>query len=88
MNDHREAEPVAVVGMRGRVPGADDLDQFWQNLAEGVESITLLTPDEMRPPGFRIPSLSCPDTSTQRRFSATSTGSTPVSSASRRVTRR
>ena len=31
---------VAVVGMSGRFPGARDLDQFWSNLANGVESIT------------------------------------------------
>ena len=31
---------IAVVGMSGRFPGARDLDQFWSNLANGVESIT------------------------------------------------
>ena len=45
-------EPIAIVGMRGRFPGADDLDQFWRNLAEGVESITLLSPDDMRAAGI------------------------------------
>lgn len=45
------AEPIAIVGMRGRFPGAEDLDQFWQNLAEGLESITPLTPDDMRSAG-------------------------------------
>lgn len=46
------AEPIAIVGMRGRFPGANDLDQFWHNLANGVESITTLTPDEMRAAGI------------------------------------
>ena len=41
------AEPIAIIGMRGRVPGADDLDRFWHNLAEGVESITRLSPEDM-----------------------------------------
>jgi acyl transferase domain-containing protein/SAM-dependent methyltransferase len=45
------AEPVAIIGMRGRVPGADDLDRFWQNLAEGVESITPLSAEDMRSAG-------------------------------------
>lgn len=36
--DHR----VAIVGMAGRFPGADDLEQFWDNLRAGRESITLL----------------------------------------------
>ena len=32
-------EDVAVVGMSCRFPGAHDLDQFWQNLLNGVDSI-------------------------------------------------
>ncbi len=44
-------EPIAIIGMRCRFPGANDLDQFWKNLAEGVESIAVLTPDEMRAAG-------------------------------------
>jgi len=31
---------IAVVGMAGRFPGARNLDEFWHNLVEGVESIT------------------------------------------------
>ncbi|MEA2506704.1 MAG: hypothetical protein QOH48_1322 [Actinomycetota bacterium] len=45
------SEPIAIVGMRGRFPGAEDLDGFWRNLAEGVESITPLSPDDMRASG-------------------------------------
>ncbi|MFD8789132.1 type I polyketide synthase, partial [Kitasatospora sp. NPDC059599] len=30
---------IAVIGMAGRFPGAADLDGFWQNLADGVESV-------------------------------------------------
>ncbi|MBU6400060.1 MAG: SDR family NAD(P)-dependent oxidoreductase, partial [Verrucomicrobia bacterium] len=32
-------DPVVVVGMSGRFPGAPDLDAFWRNLAGGVDSI-------------------------------------------------
>ncbi|MEU3190965.1 SDR family NAD(P)-dependent oxidoreductase [Streptomyces sp. NPDC006992] len=35
---HR-AEPVAVIGMAGRYPGAADLDGFWTNLLGGVDSV-------------------------------------------------
>ena len=28
-------EPIAIIGMRGRFPGANDLDQYWMNLAKG-----------------------------------------------------
>jgi acyl transferase domain-containing protein/SAM-dependent methyltransferase len=44
-------EPIAIIGMRGRFPGADDLDQYWHNLAEGVESISILSPEQMRAAG-------------------------------------
>jgi acyl transferase domain-containing protein/SAM-dependent methyltransferase/acyl carrier protein len=42
---------IAIIGMRGRYPGAGDLEQFWENLAGGKESITRLSPDEMRAAG-------------------------------------
>ena len=45
-------EPIAIIGMRGRFPGADTLDAYWKNLAEGVESITVLTQEEMRAAGI------------------------------------
>lgn len=32
-------DAVAIVGMALRFPGADDLDTFWRNLLDGVESI-------------------------------------------------
>jgi acyl transferase domain-containing protein/acyl carrier protein len=38
---------IAIVGMAGRFPGARDLDQFWRNLAEGTESITRLSDQEI-----------------------------------------
>ncbi|WP_251092324.1 non-ribosomal peptide synthetase/type I polyketide synthase [Streptomyces sp. Caat 7-52] len=39
-------EPIAVVGMSGRFPGAADVGAFWENLCDGVESITQLGPVE------------------------------------------
>jgi acyl transferase domain-containing protein len=41
-------EGVAIIGMAGRFPGADNAEQFWQNLCEGVESIKAFGPDEDR----------------------------------------
>ncbi|NMO19517.1 SDR family oxidoreductase [Pyxidicoccus fallax] len=32
-------QDIAIIGMTGRFPGAPDLDTFWRNLREGVESI-------------------------------------------------
>ena len=31
---------IAIIGMAGHFPGAKNLEQFWQNLVNGVESIT------------------------------------------------
>lgn len=31
--------PVAIVGMACRLPGADDIEQFWSNLRQGVSSL-------------------------------------------------
>ncbi len=43
------ADGVAVVGMSGRFPGAPNLDVLWENLCNGVESITRFTRDELDP---------------------------------------
>jgi phthiocerol/phenolphthiocerol synthesis type-I polyketide synthase E len=45
-------DPIAIIGMRGRFPGANDLDQYWENLAAGIESIEVLTAEEMRASGI------------------------------------
>ena len=36
---------IAMVGMAGRFPGADDLDELWRNLAGGVDAITEIPPE-------------------------------------------
>ena len=33
---------IAVIGMAGRFPGAADLEAFWQNLANGIDSISVV----------------------------------------------
>ncbi|MGB3789815.1 MAG: beta-ketoacyl synthase N-terminal-like domain-containing protein, partial [Phormidesmis sp.] len=43
----RQASDIAVIGMAGRFPGAPNLEIFWQNLKDGVESITFFTDEEM-----------------------------------------
>ncbi|MFG2104547.1 SDR family NAD(P)-dependent oxidoreductase [Micromonospora echinaurantiaca] len=39
-------EPIAIVGMAARLPGAADVNEFWRNLVDGVESSTELTREE------------------------------------------
>ena len=38
---------IAIIGMSGRFPGAPSVQAFWQNLRDGVESITSLTDEEL-----------------------------------------
>ena len=43
---------IAIVGMGGRFPGAKNIDEFWNNLQQGRESITRLTEDELLDSGI------------------------------------
>lgn len=45
-NDH-----IAIVGMACRFPGANSPGEFWENLANGVESITWLTDQDLTDSG-------------------------------------
>ena len=38
---------IAIIGMSGRFPGAKDIETFWENLREGVESISQLSDEEL-----------------------------------------
>ena len=38
---------IAVVGMAAHFPGAADIAQYWANLRDGVESIRVLSDDEL-----------------------------------------
>ncbi|MCP5047310.1 MAG: amino acid adenylation domain-containing protein, partial [bacterium] len=42
---------VAVIGMAGRFPGAGDIDAFWDNLKNGVESVSYLDEAELETVG-------------------------------------
>src|SRR5262245_58587652 len=46
------AESIAIIGMSGRFPGARNLDGFWQNLRDGVESILRFSEEEIRLAGI------------------------------------
>jgi acyl transferase domain-containing protein/acyl carrier protein len=41
-------EAVAIVGMGARFPGAANVQEFWRNLAQGVESLSHFTDDQLK----------------------------------------
>src|SRR5256884_2916312 len=51
---------IAIVGMSGRFPGARNLDEFWHNLAGGIESIARLSDQEMLESGVPVSYLNHP----------------------------
>jgi acyl transferase domain-containing protein/acyl carrier protein/SAM-dependent methyltransferase/NADP-dependent 3-hydroxy acid dehydrogenase YdfG len=40
-----DAEPIAIVGISGVMPGSEDLEAFWQNLAAGKDLVTEIPAD-------------------------------------------
>jgi acyl transferase domain-containing protein len=41
------SENIAIIGMSGRFPGAKDVQQFWQNLVNGTDSISRFGENEL-----------------------------------------
>ncbi|HKO58210.1 MAG TPA: SDR family NAD(P)-dependent oxidoreductase, partial [Thermoanaerobaculia bacterium] len=41
-------KPIAIVGMSGVMPQSDDLDEFWENLRDSKDLVTLIPPDRFR----------------------------------------
>ncbi|MBW4666572.1 MAG: KR domain-containing protein [Cyanomargarita calcarea GSE-NOS-MK-12-04C] len=44
---YESIEGIAIIGMVGRFPGAINIQSFWQNLQNGVESLSLFTDEEL-----------------------------------------
>jgi acyl transferase domain-containing protein/surfactin synthase thioesterase subunit/acyl carrier protein len=51
MAEQYTGNEIAIVGMAGRFPGANDLETFWQNLRAGRESIVQLSDEQLRQAG-------------------------------------
>jgi len=47
MDEKRTGLEVAVIGMAGKFPGAANIDEFWENLKQGKESITFFSNEEL-----------------------------------------
>jgi acyl transferase domain-containing protein/acyl carrier protein len=44
---HQTGLEIAIIGMAGRFPGAQTIDEFWRNLRDGVESISTFSDAEL-----------------------------------------
>ena len=60
MTDASDSD-IAIVGMAIRVPGANDPEQFWANLAAGVESVQTYTDAELMAKGVTPGTLADPN---------------------------
>ncbi len=47
MENYESMEEIAIIGMAGRFPGAKNLEEFWQNLQAGLESMSVVTDEEL-----------------------------------------
>lgn len=54
-------QPIAIIGMAGRFPGAEDMDAFWHNLSHGVESISFFSDEELLAAGVEPEYLQDPN---------------------------
>jgi acyl transferase domain-containing protein len=51
---------IAIVGMSGRFPGARNVQEFWHNLAQGIESIARFSDQELLDSGVPASCLNNP----------------------------
>jgi acyl transferase domain-containing protein len=45
--DRWSGAEIAIIGMAGRFPGAPNVKKFWDNLRDGVDSLTVFTDEEL-----------------------------------------
>jgi amino acid adenylation domain-containing protein len=58
---HQASNDIAIIGMSCRFPGAPDVETFWQNLQNGVESITFFTDEILVSSGVDSVTLNNPN---------------------------
>ncbi|MDZ8079256.1 MAG: SDR family NAD(P)-dependent oxidoreductase [Nostoc sp. DcaGUA01] len=67
MNNYQELDnfddidEIAIIGITGRFPGANNVDKFWENLRDGVESISRFTDEELLAAGVEATLLNDPN---------------------------
>jgi phthiocerol/phenolphthiocerol synthesis type-I polyketide synthase E len=54
-------EPIAVVGMACRLPGARDIEEYWRVLAAGQETVSFFSEEQLRAAGVSEKDIADPD---------------------------
>lgn len=52
MNGEQQLEGIAIIGMAGRFPGAQSVEEFWANLVAGRESISFFNDEDLAASGL------------------------------------
>ncbi|MGK3998768.1 type I polyketide synthase [Sorangium sp. So ce1024] len=60
-SEPRAGLEIAIIGMAGRFPGAPDVATLWRNLCAGVESVAVLSEDELLAAGVDPALIARPD---------------------------
>ncbi|WP_193197111.1 type I polyketide synthase [Nostoc sp. MG11] len=60
-NNFDDNDEIAIIGINGRFPGANNVDKFWENLRDGVESISHFTDEELLAAGIEPTLLNDPN---------------------------
>ncbi|MGD2087206.1 MAG: amino acid adenylation domain-containing protein [Candidatus Aminicenantes bacterium] len=58
--EYKTGLEIAVIGMAARFPGARDIDEFWDNLINGKETLTTYTDEELKEAGIDAETLKNP----------------------------
>src|SRR5262245_16801165 len=48
----KQYEGIAIIGMAGRFPGAENVEEFWANLVAGRECVSFFSDAELRESGL------------------------------------
>jgi non-ribosomal peptide synthase protein (TIGR01720 family) len=59
--DLTNGSEIAIIGLSGRFPGAKNVDEFWYNLQNGIESISVFSDEELLKAGVDAALLSNPN---------------------------
>ncbi|MDF5719564.1 MAG: beta-ketoacyl synthase N-terminal-like domain-containing protein [Rhizonema sp. PD37] len=61
VNNEFNNSEIAIIAIAGRFPGAKDIESFWQNLRDGIESISWLTDEELLNSGVSLDLVNNPN---------------------------